>query len=480
MSTKIFKIGKDEQTAFDNGFKCKMGVLREYFRTPHNVAIIATISGTIHEDDLIEVLKKVTHMHPLTRVRVVVDNNHDAWFTDEGVASLSLKVINRTSNRQWIDIIENEHNIPFDFESGPLTRFILLKSKEVSDLIVICNHSISDGLSLSNITQDIMFLLSSPETPVKRIDPILPVRENLPAVSLGVKLKLLKNRLMMIGVNRKWNKQRVIFDEVDYQNVHEAYTQKYTYRIIAKELSESQTSDLVTWCHQNNVTVNSALSVAFLVGRHRIRGESASNNNMIQIAVNIRDQLKKPGKQVFGFLASNIQFEFEYLPDKTFLDNVKLFHEKVLYELKENKALEPLIGHYTSPTLIDGINFATHGGCVHKNFSQYGKLSRFIQNETSIAVAISKQIIDNTPGLVMSNLGNVKNPKEYGSLKLDRLYLVGHSSPFSDLGVVVITASGKLTLTQSYMEDDASGELGVELEKIAHKSIEQLNKAIQG
>ncbi len=477
MSLQILKLKKDDKIS-DYEFKCKMGIMREYFRVPNNVAIIAAVNGTIHEDDLMDVLKKVIKIHPFMGVRVVVDKNHDAWFTYEGTAPLSLKIITRKSNRQWINVVENEHNIPFDFENGPLIRFILLKSEKISDIIVICQHSICDGISLTNIIQDILFLLSNPETKVKRIDPILPVSENFPAVSFGVKLKLLKNRLIMSRVNREWNKKQVIFDEVDYKNIHEAYTQKYRYRIITEELSESETSALVNWCHQNHITVNSALSVAFLAGRYHIRGGSADNNR-VQIAVNIRDKLKKPAETVFGFLASNIRFEFEYIPYKSFLDNVSLFYQKVLDELNKNKALEPFIGNYTSPTLIDGVNFAIHGRCVSYGFSRYEKISQFIQNENNNAVAISKQIINNMPGLVMSNLGSIKISKKYGSLKLDQLYLAGASSPFSDLVVVVVTANGKLTLTLSYMEDNTSRKLGMELEKIMHDSIKQLNEVVK-
>lgn len=478
MNSKTLEVKKDDET-LNSKFKCKMGVMREYFRIPNNVAVIATVNGNIIEDDLTEALKKVVQMHPLMGVRVVVDSNHDAWFTDEGTAPLELKIISRKSSRHWINIVENEHNIPFDFERGPLIRFILLKSEEISDLIVICQHSICDGISLTNVIHDIMFLLSNPETKVKRIDPVLPVSENFPEVSLRVKLKLLKNKLIMSRINRKWDKQRVVFDDVDYKNIHGAYTQKYKHRTIVGELSALQTSTLVNWCHQNHVTVNSALSVALLAGRHDIRGESDVGNHMIQIAVNIRDHFIKPVKRVFGLLAGGIKFEFEYLPDKTFLDNVSLFHQKVLHELKGNKTLEPLIGYYISPTLTDGINFATYGRWISDDFSRYEKLSSFIQNKTSEAVAISNHIIDNMPGLMISNLGQIKTQEEYGSLKLDQLYFVTSSSPFLDLVVGVVTAGGKLTLTLNYMEDDTSNNLGIELKKIIYKSIEHLNKVVK-
>lgn len=478
MNFKTLEVKKDSKTC-SNKFKCKMGVMREYFRIPNNVAVIATVNGNIFEDDLIEALKKVARMHPMMGVRIVVDSNHDTWFTDEGALPLQLKIISRKSSRQWINVIENEHNIPFDFEKGPLIRFILLKSVEISDLIVICQHSICDGISLTNLIQDIMFLLSNPETNVKRIDPVLPVSENFPAVPLRFKLKLLKNKMIMDRINRKWDKQRVVFDNEDYHDIHESYTQKYKHKIIVKELTDAQTSALVNWCHQNHVTVNSALSVALLAGKHDIRGGSDGTNPMIQIAVNIRDQFKKPVERVFGLLAGGIKFEFEYLPDKTFSDNVSLFHQKVQHELNGNKILEPLIGYYINPTLVDGINFATYGRWVSDDFSRYEKISGFIQNKSNKAVAISDQIIDNMPGLMISNLGNIKTQKEYGSLKLDQLHFVTSSSPFLDLVIGVVTVNGKLTLTLTYMEDVNSCDSGIELEKIMYKSIEYLNNEVK-
>ena len=283
----------------------------------------------------------------------------------------------------------------------------------------------------------------------------------------------------MVRINRKWDKQRVVFDNEDYKDIHEAYTQKYKHKIIVEELSELQTSALVNWCHQNHVTVNSALSVALLAGRHDIRSGYGGSTPIIQIAVNIRDQFKKPVERVFGLLAGGIKFDFEYLPDKTFSDNVSLFHQKVQYELNGNKILEPLIGYYIHPTLVDGINFATYGRWVSNDFSRYEKLSRFIKNKSNKAVAISEQIIDNMPGLMISNLGNVKTQKECGSLKLDQLHFVTSSSPFLDLVIGVVTVNGKLTLTLNYMEGDNSGDSDIELEKIMLKSIEYLNNAIQ-
>jgi len=122
--------------------------------------------------------------------------------------------------------------------------------------------------------------------------------------------------------------------------------------------------------------------------------------------VNIRDQLKRPAENVFGFLASGIKIEFEYLSDTTFWDNIRSFHQKVTLELKDKIALENLMGYNTNPTLTDAINFAIYGKCVSNGFNGQKKLLKFIQSNNK-AVEISKQLVTAAPDLMVSNLGRI-------------------------------------------------------------------------
>ena len=77
MNFKTIEVKRENET---RDSKFKLGVMREYFRIPNNVAVIAAINGNISENNLVQVLKKVAKMHPLTGVRVVIDSNQDAWF----------------------------------------------------------------------------------------------------------------------------------------------------------------------------------------------------------------------------------------------------------------------------------------------------------------------------------------------------------------------------------------------------------------
>lgn len=455
-----------------------MGVMREYFRTPNNIALIATFKGKINDNNLRNVLDKITKIHPLTGVRVVIDSDQDAWFTDEGVAPIPLKVITRRSEGQSIDIVEKEHKIPFDFNKGPLIRFILLKSEKASDIIIIGQHSICDGMSLIILLQDVMSLLNNPESKIKTAGAVFPTSNNF-SIPFIVKLRLLKNKVIMSRINKKWNNQPVIFDDEDYQNVHDAYFQKFKYKIINLNLSHEETSNLIVKCHENQVTVNSALSVALLAGKQDVKGKTVQENANVQIAVNLRNQLKKPVRNVFGFLASGIKIEFEYLPNITFWDNVRLFHQKVIKELEARKALKNLMGYNTSPTLTDAINFAMYGKWVSGGFSRYEKISKFIENNNE-AVKISRRLVTTTPVLMMSNLGQIKNLETPNDLQLDRLYFITSSSPYLDLVAGLITANGKLTLTLSYVEPEENNlnHIDLEMEKILYNAMNQLKKSV--
>lgn len=458
----------------NNVFKHKMGVMREYFRTPNNIALIATFRKEIDEDELRAVLKKITKIHPLTGVRVVIDHNHDAWFTDEGVAPIPLKIIARRSQMQCIDIVEKEQEIPFDFNKGPLIRFILLKSEKISDIIIICQHSICDGISLTILLQDIISLISNPESQIKKIDTVFPISNNF-SVPLKFKLRSLKNNFIMSRINNKWNKHPVIFDDTDYQDVHNTYFQKFKYKISYLNLSHEETSKLIKKCHDNQVTVNSAISVALLAGRQSINGSIQDDEN-VQIAVNIRNQLKRPSENVFGLLASGIKMEFEYVAYKTFWENVRSFHQKVIQELEERKALQNIMGYSITPTLTDAINFAKFGKWVTDGFNSYEKLSKFIRSNNK-AVKIAKELETTAPVLMMSNLGQIKIPETPDDLQLDRLYFITSSSPHMDMVAGLVTSNGKLTLTLSYMEPkENNSNPNIKIEKIMHNAMDQLNQ----
>ena len=114
----------------------------------------------------------------------------------------------------------------------------------------------------------------------------------------------------------------MIFSRIQYN-----YFKKYQYEIMVIEPPEINTQMLVDVCRQNRVTVNSAISVAFLAGRQKILSHYI--NNRQTVAVSIRNQLKQSVENAFGCYVGDIGLRFRYSMDKGFWENVQAFHTLV-------------------------------------------------------------------------------------------------------------------------------------------------------
>jgi hypothetical protein len=76
-------------------------------------------------------------------------------------------------------------------------------------------------------------------------------------------------------------------------------------------------------------------------------------------------------------------------------------------------------------------------------------------------------------------MGKINFPSDYGSLKLDGLYIATNSLPSLDLAVGAVTFDEKLTLTLNFMEDDASDKSTIEMQNILKRTTEYLNNTVE-
>lgn len=468
----------------DSGFRRKMLTLeRRFFRAPGaNLSVVARIRGEIAQDKLRSALTKLRQMHPLLGVRVVLDSHQDAWFSSDGVTELQLKVIPRDSDDQWMKVVQEEHSIAFDFEKGPLVRVILLKSPELSDLIIFCQHTICDGISLANLTRDTLLCISEPERELSpETDTPLPIPDNFPIDFSGNKLTNIIKKKIAERMNEKWRRDRVIFNEEDFRNIHRAYFKTYQYRIVTAELSEVDVLSLIDVCRQNQVTVNSAIGVAFLAGRHDVIGKYA--NNIQNIAVNVRNRLKRSAEYAFGLFAVGVDFRLGYNPEKPFWDSVRSFNKRVKHIMDIREDLQRLADHSKyDATLIEGIKFAAHVRLAPSEFDRNSKLSAFSNNDRNVAVMLAKMSLSRYPGLVVTNLGSLNYPTKYGPLELEKLFFPSPASPFQDatLTMGVVTVGGKLTITLNFMvlTDHTINSRVTLMENIKESAIGHLIKAM--
>ncbi len=430
---------------------------RMFTRSPYAiVTMVARIKGNLSENLLRDAVSKVQQRHTNLRIRIHEDENHIPWFTSEGVKEIPIETVARESDDHWIKIFHKSCKIPFDFKERPPIRFILVQSAEISELIIFCHHIICDGMSLAYLARDLMVHLGDPTREVEVLpDPVPIDRDNLPKeVSINPIVKFFINR-----INKKWTNNPIFFDQEDYKTLNEAYWKKYKHEMLSVELSEAETSALVDRCRKEGVSVNTALTTAFVAAQYLIQGDRPYLSNII-IAGNMRDRLPNPAGEAMGYFAGGVTLKYKYNQKIGFWENVRKLHQKAkaLYTNK-NLFKEPLSWCYLEPAIMESLSFKILGGFVPSDSPQYEKLATFSKQNDVVSSVLKRGNIDSldTPslGTAVSNLTRLDFPRMYGSLELERLiFNPGAGFPLGTVtfNLGAVTCAGKLSVLIEYAE----------------------------
>ena len=150
--------------------------------TRFNGVQVVTVHGPLDEALLPKALRRLQARHPLLRVRLRGDD-HKLVFTDEQAAPLPLRVLTRTGDSDWVSVAEDELNRPFAVDADHLTRLVLLKGPERSELVIAHHHVTADALSIVFAVRDLLMELDHLRTGQAGPEPeSLPLRPPLPAL----------------------------------------------------------------------------------------------------------------------------------------------------------------------------------------------------------------------------------------------------------------------------------------------------------
>jgi hypothetical protein len=439
------------------------------------VTMVARIRGNVTESMVQDAVSKVRQRHPNLRSRIVEDESGNPSLTSEGAKEIPVETLPRESDDHWIKVVQESSQIPFEFDTRPAIRFILVRSPDVSELVILCHHILCDGLSLAYLARDLMVHLGDPAREVEPLpDPVPVERDNFPeGVSANAVVRFLINRM-----NKRWEAEKVVFDQEDYENLVAAYWLHYQHEVLTADLSEAQTSALVVRCRQEEVTVNSALTAAFVGAQTVVQGERPFHSSIL-VAASLRDRLPRPAGEVMGFYAAAVQPKYRYDGSRGFWDNARQFHRKVL-PLYTDKTLfqEALAWCHLEPTILEAIVFKTLGGLVPEGSSRYQKISAFSTRDDTVLRILKRDKMDSLDrilyGTAVTNLTRLDFPRTYGTLELERLIMKpGGAFPLVNFNLVLgaVTCAGKLSLLLEFVEDNVDVQT---MQEIRDKALEFL------
>jgi hypothetical protein len=446
---------------------------RVYFWTPYsNVSMITRINGDISPEKLCLAINTACKMHPLLGARIVFDEDNNAWFSMDNVPQPSVKITPRVSNTQWFDKLQHEITIPFDLEQGPMIRFMLVHSEKVSELVIICNHCICDGMSLAYLVRDVLNYCVNPE---KEVEVVLPQNmiDFLP--KKGFSISSIMMRLFIAQANRKWKKKPYTFKYEDSVAIQNTYWDKNRFNMVLLELDPNQTRDLSKRCRENGVTVGSAVPTAFIAAREEIKGPFKKNQKQIWIPFDLRRHAKEEIGDVFCLCVGAPSFPYTYNSKKPFWENVSILHDEIhkRVEKLDSEALEVLNFH---PTITDALSsFAPFAKVVPEAYTQTENLTQFFNDKKNIAFSFAKKAEHMVPGTIASNLGRLNIPETYGDLKIDGMVFLPVMSNSVPLTLGGVSIGDRLVFSLIYPEPkNSAGSVTLEMIQIRNKALEYL------
>ena len=438
----------------------------------NNIAAVARILGDVQEDDIRRAIDSVGAVHPLMGARVVIDENHDIWFSTDHAQKATLRTVPRTSEEQWFEEVRQEYLVHFEPERGPLIRFVLVCSKEVSELIAFSQHSICDGISLANLLRDI---LASYANPAKRGQAILPPATTDYLKKDGIFSSKSIDKAAIEYYNDQWQKSPHYFSQEDFCSIYDALARRIRHEIVLLQLDPEETLDLVARCRENGATVTSALTAAFLAAYQEVRGQLPENRRTIQVPFDLRRHISANLGDFLGFFVGAFKFPFAYDSKRSFWKNALELQEIIQKraEILDTSAIdmEPF-----DPTLVDAFtNCAPYVDFLPEAFSQTENLSSFAGDRENIAFELSSKAVYNLPGTISSNIGRLYFPEAYGSLRLDRMFFVAPASEAFPLFIAGVSINDRLAFSLNFVERVGEEEALIgDMIRIRNRALEYL------
>jgi hypothetical protein len=350
-----------------------------------NFAVTARLSGSFTLDELQDALRRLGLRHPLLAARVMAGDEGAAYITDQGVPPIPVKVITRTSDHDWVNALEHDVAIPFDYRTGPTFRLIWLKEDEVSDLILICDHLTADGRAGIYALRDLLALLADPTL---ELDPVAPaIMADLLPSKIVKKLKALIAADPDAGPPTAggWHDSPV-----------------HPKQVIPFTLSESETTTLIRRCRVEGVTVQAALCAAFLTPF--AEQDPAIPVRQVEIPVDIRGRLAQPVDESYGMFISLVMLDLDCSPERVLWEIARDAGEGLATAMREEQ-------FFYAPTVIITVT---------------GKLPAGMAFGAGFDLSIS-------------NLGQINIPYHYGQLTLESVYAPTFNVSKSDHRVLGVT-----------------------------------------
>lgn len=409
---------------------------REHIFSPDiHVGIAAKINKRIDKDKIYNAIKLLQHRHPLLTATITFEENNAAYYKLDSAKPIQpdfMEIDNTLCWREWMEGINCQ---PFDFQNGPLIKILVINSKRHTTIAALGHHLLGDGISFVYFMRDFLAALDNKLDDTQLIPPII---QNASYLPLGGRLRFLP-KLLAKKLNSDYRKTGKTFTYEEYHAIYNNYNYNKKPAICLFSFNIKETQELIDKCHLQHVTVNEAITTAFLAARMK----AGNKSDYVGVSCNIRSEMLKDPKDSMGNFVSGISISAQYDFALSFWANTRKIGELLNKKLRTPRTRMIALSFLDAldDSLIDAINFVGFSG-----------------NENKVAEKLCDIVcgIPNDKGLGISNLG--KFQIEFDQFLVDEMWFVPPLLASIDFVVGVVTINNKMRFCLRYASTDIDEE----------------------
>lgn len=346
-------------------------------RTAFTTVFTVQVAGELDESRLRRALDRVQAKHPLLRCVIVEAGGVPRFVLLDRAAPIPLRLVTRSGEDHWQRVARREWVSPFDGSRDPLVRFVWLRGNGIHELMLVAHHCICDGLSGIQLVRECLLACDQPEADLTPYEMLGGLGDIAPAPLLADrrfrrrahwKARAYRLRLLLPRIRQA---KRIASDAM------------YFHR-----WSISDAAALLGRCRAEQVTVLTAVSVAFLQAFREIRGALGKSSAM----VNARRFLPRMRADAMFGLVPAVALRTARLP-ADFWSQARVMGTDLARRIDRLGAELPV-----TVAAFESLHDA------------YGALVAYFESAPAVR------------GITMSNLGRLVLPQQYRRFRLTKFY----------------------------------------------------------
>lgn len=328
------------------------GILRFFISSPNsNIVTGVTLNTTVSLERVEKALYLLAQKHPFFQMVPTINEKNEAYLVSKPGLKISIKEYQDTPYQV---ITQQELQTVHQLDKKALIHFVLNQRKTQTDLLLVANHAICDGMSLNTIIAHIVQVLNGHL--LKNIPKHQPIENIAPPMEDSWS----KNVLVKL-VNKVWQKKNFVLTQSMIDQVYKDYWTGRETRISIEDFSPEMTAAIVKHCKKMPYSVNTFLGTLLLYAREAsgIYKESSITNFII--TANIRSKLLQDPGESMGCYVNSIKLDLPKHYKLSIDAYARTLQQKVLTWFNSSEPLSLLGLVAIKPSVIDAVNLNSYG-----------------------------------------------------------------------------------------------------------------------